>query len=275
VRTWTDLETAFRDLARPGFEPRLDYQSGVAGENWRIVAILPGDAARFEALARISGTKLLSAPAVADWPDILAESDSVHRWYTALRQLSPAYRVDGYAVQEDRGQDGPVIWIGRIDNACEASAILCLRLESLAATPRMRAEALCSVPRYAGPCQHWRAAQGCLAAAEPDLSAAVHEAVSAVEGLCRIIVGDPNVTLGDALKRLAQRDLLHTALSKAIERVWGYSNTEPGVRHGASVLKVLKASEAEFAIDTCEAAVILLMAIDGGTGYEGHSQTSR
>jgi len=267
MRSWTDLEAAFRALPTPGFEPRLDHQSGAAGGHWRLAAGSPGDTERFEALARIAGTKLLSLPVASDWSDIAAEQEPIRRWYLALRQLSSSYRVDGYGVQKDeQGQDAGVIWLGRIDRVCEASASLCLKLESLAASPRRRVDVLCAVPRYSGPCQHWRAAQDLLSAAEPDLSGAVHEAVSAVEGLCRIILGEPSITLGDALQRLRQRGLLHPALARTVEGLWGYASAEPGIRHGASVVTTLKPHEAHFAVDACEAALTLLLAVDGDVG---------
>jgi len=267
MRSWTDLETAFRALSAPGFEPRLDHHWGAAGEHWRLAAGSPGDTARFEALARIAGTKLLSLPVASDWSDIVAEQDPVRRWYHALRQLSSSYRVDGYGVQKDeQGQDVGFIGLGRIDRVYEASAILCLKLESLAAIPRRRVDALCAVPRYSGPCQHWRTAQDLLSTAEPDLSGAVHEAVSTVEGLCRIILSEPSITLGNALQRLRQKGLLHPALSKSIDGLWGYASAEPGIRHGASVATTLKPQEAHFAIDACEAALILLLTVDENVG---------
>jgi len=267
MRSWTDLEAAFRALPTGGFEPRLDHHSGAAGEHWRLAAGSPGATTRFEALARIAGTKLLSLPAASDWPNIVAEQEPVHRWYLALRQLSSSYRVDGYGIQKgEQGQDAGVIWLGRIDRVFEASAVLCLKLESLTAIPRRRVDTLCVVPRYRGPCRHWRAAQDLLSTAEPDLSGAVHEAVNAIEGLCRIILGEPSITLGGSLQRLRQKGLLHSALSKSLEGLWGYTSAEPGIRHGASSLTTIKPHEAYFAIDTCEAALILLLAVDENVG---------
>ena len=91
---------------------------------------------------------------------------------------------------------------------------------------------------------------------------AAHEAVSAVEGLCRIILNDRSVTLGDALKRLTKRKLLNPALAKSIEGLWAFTSREPGVRHGAGTPSAVKPEDAQFVVEACDAALVLLLAID-------------
>lgn len=266
MRTWSELESEFRTLRGSGFDARLDYQHGAAGEHWRVAAAASSqEVAWFEAFARMAGQKLLEVPATADWAEVVQERDPVLRWYRALRQVSGAYRVDGYGVQKDeQGNDAGVIHMGHIDRVYDTSATLCATLESLATTPRGRAEVLCSVPRYSGPCQHWRAARSLLSTKEPDHAGAVHEAVSAVEALCRIILNDPAITLGDALQRMRQRGLLHPALLRSVDALWGFASAEPGIRHGTPVAATPKPHEAHFVVDACEAALTLLLTIDSG-----------
>jgi hypothetical protein len=265
MRTWNELESDFRTLRGSSFDARLDHQHGAAGEHWRVAAASsPQEVRQFEALARIAGQKLLEVPSIADYAELVAEHDPLLRWYRALRHASGAYRTDGYGIQKDAdGNDAGVIYMGRIDRVYEASATLCATVESFATTPRSRADVLCAVPRYSGPCQHWQAARSLLSAKEPDFAGAIHEAISALEGLCRIILNEPTVTLGDALHRIRQRGLLHPALSRSLEALWGFASTEPGIRHGATVASMPKPHEAHFVVDACEAALTLLLTIDG------------
>ena len=204
MRSWTQLESDFRALRASDFDARLVHQSGAAGEHWRVAAAASVHArTRFEALARMGGEKILELPATGGWPDIAQESDPLIRWYRGLRQLSGAYRTDGHAIQEgDEAGGRGVLLMATIQDVYEASATLCATLESLATAPRRRAELLCAVPRYSGPCKHWKSAQSLLSAEEPDYARAAHESISAVEGLCRIILAQSTFTLGDALKRM-------------------------------------------------------------------------
>jgi hypothetical protein len=267
MRAWSELEADFRALRGSGYDDaRLDHQHGAAGEHWRLAGGATSQRIqRFEALARIAGMKLLEVPVVADWAEVPQERDPLVRWYRALTQVSGAYRVDTYGVQKDEhGNDAGIIYMGRVGSVYETSATLCATLESLATTPHSRVEVLCSVPRYSGPGQHWRAARSLLSSKDPDYAGAVHEAVSAVEGLCRIILDDPSITLGDALQQLRRRNLLHPALSRAVEGLWGFASAEPGIRHGAASAHIVKAHEAYFVVDASEAALALLLTIDGG-----------
>jgi hypothetical protein len=266
MRAWSELEAEFKALRAAGFgNARLDHTFGAAGETWRVAAAGSAqEIRRFEALARMGGIKLLEVPATADWAEVAAERDPLFRWYRALRHVSGAYRVNDYGVQQDEhGNDAGVIYMGRVDSVYDASATLCATLESLATTPRARLEVLCAVPRYSGPCQHWRAAHTLLSSKDPDYAGAAREAVSAVEGLCRIVLGEPSITLGDALQRMRQRNLLHPALAKSIEGLWGFASVEPGIRHGAASASFVKPHEAIFVVDACEVALTLLLTVDG------------
>lgn len=266
MRSWSQLESGFRDLRGSGFGARIDHFDGDVDEQWNLAAFGSSQAeSHFKALARMAGEKLLDVPAAVEWPGVAEERDPVVRWYRALRQLPGAFRSNGYGVQKDeKGNDAGFVIMESIQSVYQNSATLCAALEALASTPRRRAELLCAGPRYAGPCEHWRAAQSALAKEEPDYAAAAHAAVSAVEGLCRIILGDDSITLGEAVKRMRSRGLLHSTIAKSIEGLWGFASNEPGVRHGATKPTAVKSHDAEFVVEACDAAIVLLLSIDEG-----------
>lgn len=116
----------------------------------------------------MAGEKLLEVPAIAQDVAHINERDSILRWYRALRQPSGAYPTDLYATQTDgEGNDAGIICAARIDDIWATSAILCRQ-----------------------------AAQTHLSWAEPDSASAAREGVSAVEGLCRALLGDETPTFG-------------------------------------------------------------------------------
>jgi hypothetical protein len=66
---------------------------------------------------------------------------------------------------------------------------------------------------------------------EPDYKNSVKESISAVEGLCQIIVGDRSTTLGDALKAIEAKIPVHQALKKGFSSIYGWTSDEGGIRH--------------------------------------------
>ena len=58
----------------------------------------------------------------------------------------------------------------------------------------------------------------------PDLSGAIYHAMGALEAVARDLVGNPNATLGQIIKR--HPDLLPRPLDKALSHLWGYASTE-------------------------------------------------
>lgn len=60
----------------------------------------------------------------------------------------------------------------------------------------------------------------------------VRESIHAVESVARVIAPAKSNTLGPALASLKKSGLLnHTALTEAFEKLYGYTNTEQGIRH--------------------------------------------
>ena len=66
----------------------------------------------------------------------------------------------------------------------------------------------------------------------PDYRNSIKESISAVEGMARLITGDPKATLGKAIKRLKDNGLvLHRSLEGAWGKLYGYTSDAGGIRH--------------------------------------------
>jgi len=67
---------------------------------------------------------------------------------------------------------------------------------------------------------------------QSDFRNAVKEAIGAVETTLRIALNDPNITVGEAVKRLSKDSNLHPALAKGISNLYGFNSDSGGIRHG-------------------------------------------
>jgi hypothetical protein len=88
---------------------------------------------------------------------------------------------------------------------------------------------------------------------EPDYRNAVKEAISAVESAVRVITSEPKATLGDALKKLDAIKTLHPAFKQAMDKLYGYTSDEGGIRHSLIDLSKVDEADAKFMIVTCSA----------------------
>lgn len=84
--------------------------------------------------------------------------------------------------------------------------------------------------------------------ARPDYENSIKEAVSALEAAARDLTGNPNATLGDALKTIRSRAVLHPALERAITGLYGYASDEGGIRHAAKGASRVSQSEARLVL---------------------------
>ena len=70
---------------------------------------------------------------------------------------------------------------------------------------------------------------------EPNKRNSIKESISAVESICKEIVGKENVTLGDALKVLEKKEKINPQLKKGFEQLYAYTNNkDDGIRHAKS-----------------------------------------
>jgi len=89
----------------------------------------------------------------------------------------------------------------------------------------------------------------------PDYRNTIKEAISGVESVVRVITGDPKATLGDGLKKLEEMKPLHTAFKQAMDKLYGYTRDEGGIRHSLIDLGKVDEADAKFMLLTCSAFI--------------------
>jgi hypothetical protein len=263
MRTWKELGAEFAELSRSLPYTRLDIQWGSAGDHWHfaggpLVAVVRE---RIKTLFALAGAKLLQLDP-ADLPeDLESVADHELRWLTALRLLSPALERE-LAGQQLDGDGKGLGWIfsASLRQPAEASANLCLRLESAARLRQSPVEALLDEPELAGAAGHWRRSQEALRADPPDQLNAGKEAINALEAVAKHVSSMPSATLGECLKQLRSSSEIHPALVRSLEGVWGFVNDSPGLRHGSPTKPSLNAAELRYVLATAEAGIALLLA---------------
>jgi hypothetical protein len=126
------------------------------------------------------------------------------------------------------------------------------------------ADATSSANRFGAAREHLRTAIDLFAKKpHPDYRNSIKEAISAVESAARIISGNPKATLGDALKAINDKMPLHPALREAMNRLYGYTSDEGGIRHALLEESNIDEAEAKFMIVACSAFVNLCVQRSG------------
>ncbi len=124
-------------------------------------------------------------------------------------------------------------------------------------------EALSNADRFKPVTDHLKRALELFSDREsPDYRNSIKESISAVESLCILIVGrDKAKTLGEALNSIGrQGDLgLSSVLKQAFDKMYGYTNSEGGIRHALLDEPNLGAEEAKFMLVSCSAFINLLI----------------
>ena len=88
----------------------------------------------------------------------------------------------------------------------------------------------------------------------------VRESISAVEAICRQIVGE-NATLGSALNKIEKNYPLHPAFKKALSELYGFTSDENGIRHSLLDKSTAAVDEADalFMLGACASFVSYLL----------------
>lgn len=87
---------------------------------------------------------------------------------------------------------------------------------------------------------------------KPDYNNSVKESISAVEAVCRIIVGKDKATLGDALKILERKEKLNGQLKSGFGKLYDYTNSADGIRHANGMFaENVTFEEAKFMLVMC------------------------
>nr|WP_315158529.1 hypothetical protein [uncultured Flavobacterium sp.] len=90
----------------------------------------------------------------------------------------------------------------------------------------------------------------------PNYRNSVKESISAVESLCKIIVGIDNTTLGPALKIIEKKHELHGALKSAFTALYGYTSEAGGIRHALLSDDIeVSMEDAKFMLVSCSAFI--------------------
>lgn len=109
---------------------------------------------------------------------------------------------------------------------------------------------------FAGARQHMQTAISLFSKKpEPDYRNAIKEAISAVEAAARVITKNPKATLGEALKKINEKMAIHPALREAMNKLYGYTSDEGGIRHALLEESSIDEAEAKFMIVACSAFV--------------------
>ena len=99
----------------------------------------------------------------------------------------------------------------------------------------------------------------------PDYSNAIKESISAVEAICRKIIKNDNITLGQALKIMKNNSGLniHPSMISAFSNMYGYTSGDSGIRHAANnQRRNIPFSEAKYFLVVCSAFVNYLTTIN-------------
>ena len=110
--------------------------------------------------------------------------------------------------------------------------------------------------KFSGAREHMRSAIALFSKKpQPDYRNSIKEAISAVESTARVVTGNPKATLGDALRTLNSKIAIHPALRDGMNKLYGYTSDEGGIRHALLEESNIDEAEAKFMIVTCSAFV--------------------
>lgn len=89
----------------------------------------------------------------------------------------------------------------------------------------------------------------------PDYRNSIKESISAVEAICRLITGNDDATLGQALKVIKGKITVHPALEQAFSNLYGYTSDADGIRHSLLEEPDIDFEDAKFMLVSCSAFI--------------------
>jgi hypothetical protein len=102
----------------------------------------------------------------------------------------------------------------------------------------------------------------------PDYRNSIKESISAVEAICKLIIGSDKSTLGEALKTIDNKITMHPAFKRALSNIYGYTCDAEGIRHSLLDEPTLDLDDAKFMLVSCSAFTNYLMAKSAKSGIE-------
>ena len=121
-------------------------------------------------------------------------------------------------------------------------------------------DALKNTNQYSGVQQHLNQALKLMSdRTNPNYSKSMHDSISAVEGLAKILLEDDSITLGKAIPKLRTKYSLHPVLMESLNKLYGYTSDEDGVRHGSPNQSAMSYIDAKFMLVACTNFINYLM----------------
>ena len=102
----------------------------------------------------------------------------------------------------------------------------------------------------------------------PDYRNSIKESISAVEGICKLIEGNPKSTLGKALNKIESKISIHSDLKDAFKNLYGYTNDSDGIRHALMNESNLDFEDAKFMLVSCSAFINYLIVKSSKAGIK-------
>lgn len=85
----------------------------------------------------------------------------------------------------------------------------------------------------------------------PDYRNSIKESISAVESACNDFIGEPDATLGQAIKRIEAQGHIHPAMKDAMSKLYGYTSDESGIRHAITGDVTVSKEDAQYMLSVC------------------------
>jgi len=95
---------------------------------------------------------------------------------------------------------------------------------------------------------------------KPDYRNSVKESISAVEAIAKTIAKNEKATLGEALKIIDKDSKMHGAFKEALNKLYGYTSDEKGIRHSLLEEDAIDFADAKYMLVSCAAFVNYLTA---------------
>jgi len=131
--------------------------------------------------------------------------------------------------------------------------------ETLDSEVLIKARKLLSNPAYQGPNEQFNSALKFFnQRPAPDKVNCIKEAVGALEGLARVLLKDPTVTLGKATDIFVKKGIIKKPFDRTFHALFGYASEMPGARHGAHDLPDIDMYETEFVLYSSASCMVLL-----------------
>ena len=113
-------------------------------------------------------------------------------------------------------------------------------------------DALVNTNPYSGVQQHLNQALKLMSDRQkPDYPNSIKESISAIEALGMLLLEDDKITLGKAIPKLRTKYDLHPTLIESLNKLYGYTCDENGVRHGSPNPSTMSYIDAKFMLVAC------------------------